>query len=322
MGQVWKASDLHLHDRPVAVKRIHPHLISASDALARFQREVEALAGLSHPYIVGVLDSGRDEEGCYCVMEYAHGATLRAWLGRHEPPEWPPYRDVLTIFTQVCRAVAFAHSRGIIHRDLKPENVVIAPDRAVQILDFGLASCVSEEGITLAGKVVGTPLYMAPEQIRGGQPDPRWDVYALGVVLFEMLTLRRPFEGDNWLDVARRREEEPPPGPRRYREDLPDGIETVIRKALSRDAEARYESPRGLVGHVQKVLTAALPTRHTPDNERVLRQLAQAAWLDGVVTDREREFLLERAKELGLPRERAREIVSAAQPQHARSGDP
>ena len=314
MGHVWRAHDLRLHDRVVAVKRIHPHLLTAPEALARFQGEVEALAGLNHPYIVGVLDSGRDDEGCYCVMEYVEGATLRKWLTQHEPETWPAYGDVLNIFTQVCRAVAFAHSHEIIHRDLKPENVIITPDKAVQILDFGLASCLGREGMTVAGKTVGTPLYMAPEQLRGEQPDPRWDVYALGVVLFELLTLRRPWEGDNLMEIARERAENPPPTPRNYRPDLPEAIERILLKTLSRDPQARYASPRDLVTEVQQTLTALLPTRHDRNSERILHQLAEAAWLDGYVSEQEREFLLERAEELGIPRERACEIVGAARP--------
>ena len=312
MGHVWKGLDTQLHDRVVAIKRVYRKLLASAQGVERFEREVQALAGLNHPYIVGVIDSGQDDEGFYYVMEFVEGTTLRDWLTSYQAPQWPSYEDALTIFTQLCRAVAFAHSKRVIHRDLKPENVIITADNAVQILDFGLARCVSHEVLTSAGQAFGTPHYMAPELVRGGTADERSDIYALGVILFELATLRRPFEGENVIAVILQQERTSPPSPRTFREDVAEGLELATLRALARDPEQRYQGVRELLAVVQKALSGKLASSPPETKQGVFRQLAKAAWLDGVLTDQEREFLLSRAEDMGITPERAKAVLADA----------
>ncbi len=314
MGQVWKAADTQLHERPVAIKRVHRHLLGTPEAVQRFEREVKTLASLTHPYIVGVTDTGHDERGFYYVMEYVTGSTLREWLDEHIGVGRPPFREILPLFTQMARAVAFAHARGIIHRDLKPENMVVTPDGALQMLDFGMAKAIDDKALTRDGSTGGPPLYMSPEQARGGDTDKRTDVYALGVILFELATLKPPFDGKSWMELAHKHLHDPPPSLRDSRPDAPPDLDSAAIKALQKEPDRRHQDAKELLTDVQSALSCAVICAPCESNEGIFRQLAEAAWADGVLADEEKSFLLARADDMDIAAERAKEILFDTMP--------
>jgi len=278
MGQVWLASDTALHDRPVAVKRILQQVADES-ALQRFEREIRALAALTHPHIVAVIDTGRDDEGLYYVMEYVPGQSLRDWLDEQDEGDPPTLDTVLGMFKQILRGVAYAHGAGTVHRDLKPENVLIMEDGTVKILDFGLARLAEDTTVTRAGQRLGTPLYMSPEQCRGAVCDARSDVYALGVMLFELCTLECPFQGANSAVLMYQHMNSDPPMPKSYRKDLPDTINLAIMKALEKNPKRRFPTAKELL----KALETPTPERSVKEEAEIERPAA-SAHVGGAVT--------------------------------------
>ena len=198
MATVYLATDRRL-TRTVAVKVMHDNLGSDQDFANRFDREARAAARLSHPNVVSVFDQGNDNGRPYMVMEYVEGSTLRNLITREAPME--PQR-ALDLLIPVVSAVAAAHEAGIIHRDLKPENVLISSRGQIKVADFGLARAITAHTATANGMLIGTVSYIAPELVTHGHADTRCDVYALGVMLFEMLTGRKPHTGDTPIQVA------------------------------------------------------------------------------------------------------------------------
>src|SRR5436305_12943911 len=199
MASVYLATDTRL-DRPVAIKVMHPGYADDPDFIARFNREARAAAGLNSPDVVSVYDQGSDDGHPFLVMEYVPGATLRTVLrerGRLSPAE------ALAVMDHVLAALAAAHATGLVHRDVKPENVLVTPDGRVKVADFGLARAAAGATVTAAtGPLIGTASYLAPEQVNDGISDARSDVYAAGVLLFELLTGAAPFTGESPVSVA------------------------------------------------------------------------------------------------------------------------
>jgi hypothetical protein len=251
MGEVYSAQDARL-GRKVALKILPPALAADAAALARFEREARALAALNHPNILSIFDFGRDGETVYAVMELLEGRTLRDVIG--DGPVAP--RRLLEIAIPVARGLASAHEKGIIHRDLKPENVFLTRD-AVKVLDFGLARTgvptLSAElvtqgmqsNLTAEGAILGTVGYMAPEQVRGETADARTDLFAFGILLYEMATGARPFQGHSGVETlhAILRDEPALIGPERK---LPVLLEGIIRRCLEKDPGLRFQSGRDL----------------------------------------------------------------------------
>ena len=201
MATVYLAVDRRL-DRDVALKIMHPHLAegtSGADFEARFRREARAAARLTHPGLVGVLDQGVDGETSYLTMEYVDGTNLRRHLAERGALT---VGETLGIVEQMLDALAAAHRNGLVHRDIKPENLLIATDGRVKLADFGLARAVTEVTSTTTGTVLGTVAYLAPELVQHGRSDARTDVYASGILLYEMLTGRQPFTGETPIQVA------------------------------------------------------------------------------------------------------------------------
>jgi serine/threonine-protein kinase len=225
----------------VALKVLREPYASDQEFVERFTREAKAAEALAHPNIVRVYESGRDGGTYFIAMEYVDGPDLRGHLrrlGRLDPA------DAERIALAVCEALDYAHGAGIVHRDVKPQNILIAPDGTVKVADFGIARALAAVTITQPGTVLGTVQYLSPEQARGGVVGRASDLYALGVVLYEMLTGRLPFEGDTPIAIALKHLHDPPPRPRRLRADVPLRLEGIVLKAMAKRPEDRYGSAR------------------------------------------------------------------------------
>ena len=243
MATVWLATD-RKHSRKVALKVLHPEL-AASVGTERFLHEIEIVAGLTHPRILTLIDSGEADGLLFYVMPYVEGETLEERIVREGPL---PVEEALRIAREVADALAHAHEKGVIHRDIKPSNIMFEAGHAV-IADFGVARAVGAagpEGMTATGLAVGTPAYMSPEQASGGKVDGRADVYALGCVLWEMLTGEPAFQGATPLAILARKVADETPSIRTRRKSVLPELEAVVAKAMSPDAADRYASARAL----------------------------------------------------------------------------
>jgi serine/threonine-protein kinase len=238
MATIWRAIDEQL-DREVAVKILRPQFSSDPGFTARFKQEARSAGGLSHPNIVSVYDYGTDgtDGEQYIVMELVEGSDLSALLrerGRLST------EDAVRVAIGTASALEVAHRKGIVHRDVKPGNIMVTDAGDVKVADFGIARAVAEASMTVTGTTLGSVHYFSPEQARGEEVTGASDVYSLGIVLFEMLTGRRPFEGDSAAAVALKRLSEDPPTPTALGHSLPPGLEAIVMRALARDPAARF----------------------------------------------------------------------------------
>lgn len=242
MSAVYKAYDPNLK-RVVAVKVIHSHLADDPKFLTRFEEEATAVAQLRHPNIVQVFDFNHDEDLYYMVQEFVPGETLQERL-RHlsRTGKRIPVAEAIQITLDICDATGYAHRRGMIHRDIKPANIMLAVHGKAILMDFGIVKITGSEKHTATGAVVGTALYMPPELIRGEAPDPRSDLYSLGVTLFEIISGRPPFEADSAMTLMMMHLREPVPDVRELRPEIPEELIAVITKSLSKDQNERYDS--------------------------------------------------------------------------------
>jgi eukaryotic-like serine/threonine-protein kinase len=236
MATVYTALDTRL-DRIVALKIMIPTFADDADFVARFHREAKAAARLSHPNVVSVYDQGSDGAHVFLVMEYVEGRTLRDLLrerGRLTPAQ------ALSIIDPVLAALKAAHGAGLVHRDIKPENVLLADDGRVKVADFGLARGLGGDNTATGQVLIGTVAYLSPEQVDRNHSDARSDVYAAGVLLYEMLVGRPPFEGDTAMAVAMKHVSEDVPAPSTAEADVPDVLDELVRTATNRDPERRF----------------------------------------------------------------------------------
>jgi eukaryotic-like serine/threonine-protein kinase len=255
MATVYLATDTRL-DRQVALKVMHAELARDEEFVSRFIGEAKSVARLSHPNIVAVFDQGSDGQFLYLAMEYVPGRTLRSLL-RERGPFSPG--AALNIMDPILSALAAAHEAGIVHRDAKPENVLLTADGRVKVVDFGLARAQAASGQTRAGLVIGTVAYIAPEQVTGHVTDFRTDVYAAGVMLFELLTGRQPHTGDSPLQVAYKHVNFDVPPPSAWVPGIPPAMDTLVRAATSRDPRLRPADAGALLGVVRAVRGGADP---------------------------------------------------------------
>ncbi|KIF06956.1 protein kinase [Streptomyces sp. RSD-27] len=284
MGQVWTAYDRRL-DRRVAVKLLRPDKVAGPGTVAeelrrRFVRECRVTAQVDHPGLVTVHDAGSDGDELYLVMGYVEGSDLADHLAGHDPYPWP---WAVAVVAQLCAVLSAVHAVPIVHRDLKPRNVMVRPDGTVLVLDLGVASVMDTDTtrLTSTGSPIGSPAYMAPEQAMGGAVGPYTDLYALGVLLYELLSGTVPFAGTTALGVLHRHLYEPPAPVRDRRPDIPQELEAVLMRLLAKD-------PQDRPGSAQEVYEALAPLLPAPGSRPVAGPLdptrpflrPQAPWPD------------------------------------------
>ncbi|CAB4534862.1 unannotated protein [freshwater metagenome] len=254
MASIYEAIDIRL-DRHVAVKIMHPHLANDEEYVTRFIREAKAAASLSHPNVVAIQDQGWNEGGVpaiFLVMELIEGFTLRELM--HEKGALS-IKEALRYFSPVLSALVAAHKLGVVHRDIKPENILISKDGRVKVADFGLARAATT-GATMtieSSIILGSVSYLSPEQVSRGVSDARSDVYALGIVLFEMLTGQRPFEGDSPIQIAYKHVNERVPAPSTLKASITDKVDHIVLKATAPNPDQRYRDAAEMERDIQKI---------------------------------------------------------------------
>ena len=243
MGVVYKATDPNI-GRTVAIKttRLDAHGLDTEDLLRRFRNEARAAGTLNHPNIVTIYDAGEQEGVFYIAMEYIEGETLHGLLSQHRSL---PVEKVIDIVRQVCAGLDYAHAHGVIHRDVKPANIMLAASGAVKVMDFGIAKAGGT--VTATGQVLGTPNYMSPEQVKGKPIDGRSDLFSVGVLLYEMLTGEKPFDGQNVTTIIYKIVSENPIPPRELDVTIHPGLSAVVTKALAKAPDERYQTGAELV---------------------------------------------------------------------------
>lgn len=255
MGEVWRATDEVL-GRTVAVKLILPALLQEPDFVRRFLTEARAMASVRHPGVVAIHDFHADTDGAYLIMEYADGEPMSQMLGRVGRVDPAATMELVRQGAQALQAV---HDRGIVHRDVKPANLLLRTDDTLALADFGIALGMENTSITRSGALIGTPLYLSPEQVLGQAASPRSDVYALGIVAYQCLTGRPPFVGENPFAVAMQRVHQPPPplGPA-----VPPAVAGVVQRALATDPSLRWPSAAEFAQAAERVASSMPPSRH------------------------------------------------------------
>ncbi|HWF53381.1 MAG TPA: protein kinase [Solirubrobacteraceae bacterium] len=250
MSTVYRALDETLQ-RQVAIKLMNREVASDSDQLERFRREARAVAQLSHPHVVGVIDAGEDESRPYIVFEYVEGETLKERIRRLGRL---PIAEAVAYAIEIARALGAAHARHIVHRDVKPQNVLIDEEGSAKVTDFGIARTLDEEGLTADGRVLGTTDYVSPEQALGQHVTGQSDLYSLGIVLWEMLTGEVPFKGDNQIAVAMKHVREALPDVQTKRPEVSAALAAVIDNATAKHQNDRYADDAEFVSDLEDVL--------------------------------------------------------------------
>ena len=252
MSTVYRAFDSVL-ERRVAVKLMHREIAADTDQLERFRREARAVAQLSHPHIVGVIDAGEEDGRPYIVFEYVEGETLKDRIRRMGRL---PVDEAIAYAIEISRALEAAHARHIVHRDVKPQNVLIDEEGSAKVTDFGIARSLDEEGLTADGRVLGTTDYVSPEQALGHDVNGQCDIYSLGVVLFEMLTGDVPFHGENQVAVAMKHVREDLPDVQMRRPEVSAGLAAILDRMTDKHLEHRYPDAHTLEADLEDALAA------------------------------------------------------------------
>ncbi len=273
MADVYLAEDQEL-GRRIAIKILNGRHANDDQFIERFRREAKNAAALNHPNIVSIYDRGEAEETYYIAMEFLDGRTLKELIvGRGAAP----VNVAIEYARQILAALRFAHRHGIVHRDIKPHNVMVDGEGRVKVTDFGIARAGTSQ-MTEAGSIVGTAQYLSPEQARGGEVDPRSDLYSLGIVLYELLTGKTPFDGETPVEIAMKHLSTAPKPPSTLRPDVPPELDMVVMRALAKNPDDRYQSADEMEGDLDRVARGARVSATTVDTAtQVLRRPAAAA---------------------------------------------
>jgi serine/threonine-protein kinase len=261
MADVYCADDTHL-GREVAIKILHRRFAQDEEFVERFRREASAAAGLQHPNVVAVFDRGSHDATWYIAMERLKGRTLKQLIAEDAPVD---QRRAIDLTIQVLQAAGFAHKRGVVHRDFKPHNVIVGDNDAVKVTDFGIARAGASE-MTETGSIMGTAQYLSPEQAQGQRVDARSDLYSIGIMLFELLTSRVPFNGESAVSIALKHVSEPAPPVRSVRPDIHPALEAIIARALVKDPAGRFQSAEEFIlalDDARRAITTGGPGEHT-----------------------------------------------------------
>lgn len=274
MALVYKAR-CRLLNRFVAVKVLRSEFIEDEEFVKKFRREAQSAASLSHPNIVGIYDVGTENNNYYIVMEYIKGQTLKELI-KSKGTLGVEYATNIAI--QICYALDHAHKNHIVHRDIKSHNILIRDDNSVKVTDFGIARAVSSSTITNTGNVIGSVHYFSPEQARGGYTDEKSDIYSLGIVMYEMLTGRLPFEGESPIAVALKHIQEEPLPPSKVNSRIPKAIEAIILKCMEKEVSKRYNSASEIINDLRQSLVMpngdfVKKNKFTDENTRVLEPI-------------------------------------------------
>ncbi len=291
MAEVYKAYQPGL-DRYVGIKVLHAHLVDDQDFIGRFEREALAIGKLRHPNIVQALDFDREGETYFMAMEYIDGPTLKTEIKARRDANQPfTFQEISRIFTGLCSAIDYAHARGMVHRDIKPANVMINEEGQIVLTDFGIARIMGATQYTQTGALSGTPAYMSPEQGQGERGDERSDIYSLGIMLYEMVTGMVPYDADTPFAVIMKHISEPLPMPTKVNPDIPEEVERVIIKAMSKEPGDRFQT----AGELAIALRNAVGVSPDESLQRIpLATVASAPKVDqiehptGRITDAER----------------------------------
>lgn len=248
MADVYKATDI-LEDKTVAVKILKNEFADNEDFVRRFRNESKAIAVLSHPNIVKIFDVGFTDKIQFIVMEYIDGITLKEFIEQQGVLKW---KDTVHFIIQILRALQHAHDRGIVHRDIKPQNIMLFPDGTIKVMDFGIARFAREEGKTISDKAIGSVHYISPEQARGDVTDEKSDIYSVGVMMYEMLTGVKPFDGDNPVSIALMHMQTDAAPLRSINDSVPEGLEEIVMRAMQKEAAKRYQSASEMIKDIEE----------------------------------------------------------------------
>ncbi|MDO5559154.1 MAG: Stk1 family PASTA domain-containing Ser/Thr kinase [Oscillospiraceae bacterium] len=248
MADVYMAYDIE-ENREVAVKILKNEFINNDEFLKRFKNESKAVSMLSHPNIVKILDVGFNDEIRFIVMEYIDGITLKDYIDEEGCLDW---KETAHLVIQILRALQHAHDRGIIHRDIKPQNIMMFKDGTIKVMDFGIAKFTYELGITATAQTIGSVHYISPEQACGKPTDGKSDIYSVGILMYEMLTGRKPFDTDNPVTVALMQMQDQAELPRNINPDIPEGMEEIVLKAIEKNPQDRYQSANDMIRDIER----------------------------------------------------------------------
>ena len=275
MADVYLANDLILDNESVAIKVLRTNYQTDQVAVARFQREARAMTELSHPNIVAIRDIGEEDGQQFLVMEYVDGSDLKKFIQDHAPLS---NQDVVRIMGEVLSAMTLAHQKGIIHRDLKPQNVLLTKDGRAKVTDFGIAVAFAETSLTQTNSMLGSVHYLSPEQARGSKATIQSDIYAMGIMLFEMLTGHIPFDGDSAVTIALQHFQKPLPSILAENRNVPQALENVVIRATAKKLENRYNSTL----EMSRDLVTSLHPSHSRDSKVVFDDMTDAKTLPKV----------------------------------------
>ena len=260
MGKVYRAFDQRIRDE-VAIKVLRPEISADKKVIERFSNELKFARQITHKNVCRMHELHEDGQMLFITMEYVRGEDLKRLI--HRTKQLTPGTAV-SIAKEICEGLAEAHKLGLVHRDLKPQNIMVDGEGNAKIMDFGIARSLRAKGLTGEGVMIGTPEYMSPEQVEGREADHRADIYAVGVILYEMVTGRVPFDGDTPLSIALKHKTEAPPDPRELNPQLPSELGRVILKCLAKDKEKRHQSVGDLIVDLEHI------RKNVPEAERLV----------------------------------------------------